>query len=227
LAEAGEQAVQTIFRCTSRFERLARAKGFCLVAGLDEAGRGSLYGPVYAAAVILDCERPVRGLNDSKQLDPDTRETLATRIRDRARCWSVARAEAAEIDRINIYQASRLAMKRALDTLSLQPDFLLVDALVLDTQIAQRSIIHGDARSHSIAAASILAKVDRDAFLRTLDEVHPEYGLGKHKGYSTPEHLRALELYGPLPEHRYSYEPVRRAAGLDPEQLVLFAEVAQ
>jgi ribonuclease HII len=223
LSERTEPAVTPRFRCTSRLERMARKIGFRLIAGLDEAGRGSLFGPVFAAAVVLDPAHPVRGLNDSKQLDPDTRESLAVLIRRRACCWAVARAEAAEIDRINIYQASRLAMRRALEQLTPQPDFLLVDALRLDTLIPQRGVIHGDARSHSIAAASILAKVDRDACLREMDPLFPNYGLARNKGYSTPEHLRALDLHGPTSQHRFSYQPVRLAAGLD-SQLSLFAE---
>ena len=211
-----------VLRCTSRLERRAHRSGFCLVAGLDEAGRGCLFGPVFAAAVILDKQRPVRGLNDSKQLEPRRREILAKRIRERAVAWSVASVDAAEIDRINIYQASRLAMRHALQGLTTQPDFLLVDALVLDTPIPQRSIIHGDALSHSIAAASILAKVDRDASMAEWDRLYPQFGFPSHKGYSTPEHLRALAEHGPTPHHRFSYEPVRIAAGID-VQLGLFA----
>ena len=195
------------------------------MAGLDEAGRGSLFGPVFAAAVILDRDRPVRGLNDSKQLEPERREELALRIRERAVGWSVGRAEANEIDRLNIYQASRLAMKRALQQLQPAPDFLLVDALVLDTGIDQRSVIHGDALSHSIAAGSILAKVDRDACMREWDALYPEFGFACHKGYSTPQHLKALSTHGPTPHHRFSYQPVREAAGID-VQLELFAEAS-
>jgi ribonuclease HII len=191
---------------------------------LDEAGRGSLFGPVFAAAVILDSERPIRGLNDSKQLDPDTRERLYDRILERAVAWAVARAEATEIDRINIYQASRLAMKRALEVLAPRPDFLYVDALRLETAIEQRPLIHGDALCRSIAAASILAKVARDRAMVACDEAFPGYGLARHKGYATPEHLRALSELGPTPEHRRTYEPVRVAAGLAPQQARLFEE---
>jgi ribonuclease HII len=209
-------------RCSDRYERQARTLGFVLIAGLDEAGRGSLFGPVYAAAVILDRARPIRGVNDSKLLEPDVRERLYDRIVDRALAWSVARAEAAEIDRINIYQASRLAMKRALEGLAPQPDYLFVDALSLDTRIEQRPLIHGDARCRSIAAASILAKVSRDREMAACDETFPGYGLARHKGYTTPEHLRALAELGPSPEHRLTYEPVRLAAGLTPRQSELF-----
>jgi ribonuclease HII len=197
-------------QCSSRIERALARQGYQRIAGLDEAGRGSLFGPVYAAAVILDPKRPVRGLNDSKLLPPEQRTLLAERIRERAQAWSVASADAVEIDRMNIYQAARLAMKRALDLLAPPPDYLLVDALTLDTSIPQRGIIHGDALSFSIAAASILAKVERDACMERWDDVYPQFGLRRHKGYACAEHLRALEAHGPTPQHRRSYEPVRR-----------------
>ena len=180
-----------------------------------------MFGPVCAAAVILDPERPIRGLNDSKQLEPQRRAVLASRIRERALAWAVEFVDARTIDRINILQASRLAMKQALDKLCLQPDYLLVDAVRVDSLIEQLPLIHGDARSFSIAAASILAKVDRDAVLAGFDREFPGYGLARNKGYSTPDHLRALAERGPTPLHRYSYAPVRIAAGLEPEQLTL------
>jgi ribonuclease HII len=205
-------------RCDSRFEGEARARGFLRIAGVDETGRGSLFGPVFAAAVILSPDQPIRGLNDSKQLDPETRERLARQIRATARAWSVAFADAGEIDRINILEASRLAMKRAVEQLSPPPDFLLVDAVSIDLPVPQRSLIKGDARCRSIAAASILAKVDRDACLREWDDKYPQYGLGENKGYSTPDHLRALAVHGPSPEHRATFEPVRRL--LDPQLLL-------
>lgn len=182
------------------------------MAGLDEAGRGCLFGAVYAAAVILPCPTPIRGLNDSKQLTPEVRETLAARIRERAVAYAVSTASAEEIDRINIYQASRLAMKRALEALAVAPAYLLVDALKLDTLIPQLPLIHGDARSISIAAASILAKTERDRAMLEWDRRFPEYGLSRHKGYGTPEHLRALAQHGPTPHHRMTYEPVQRYA---------------
>lgn len=193
------------------------------MAGLDEAGRGCLFGPVCAAAVILDPERPIRGLNDSKQLEPPRRRVLAGRIRERALAWAVEFVDARTIDRINILQASRLAMKQALEKLGVQPDYLLVDAVRVDSPIEQLPLIHGDARSFSIAAASILAKVDRDAAMAAFDLDFPGYGLASNKGYSTPDHLRALAGLGPTPLHRYSYAPVRLAAGLEPAQLPLFA----
>ncbi len=197
------------FRCEATLERELCARGFHAVAGVDEVGRGALFGPVVAAAVILSPERPVRGLNDSKLLDPERREVLAGRIRERAAAWAVAAVDAATIDCINIYQASRVAMRMAVSRLSPAPDFLLIDAVAIDLPLPQRPLIKGDARCHAIAAASIVAKVYRDACMRVWDQVFPEYGLASHKGYSTPEHLRALRELGPTPLHRLSFEPVR------------------
>jgi ribonuclease HII len=197
------------------FERAARQEGFRLIAGADEAGRGALFGPVFAAAVILSEDAPVRGVRDSKQLDAARREELAVKIRERAVAWAVAVSEAGEIDRINILQASRLAMRRAIEQLMPGPDYLLIDAVEVELPLPQRAIIHGDALCPSIAAASILAKVDRDACMRHWDTVYPQYGLARHKGYPTAEHLDALARHGPTPHHRMSYQPVR--------QLPLFA----
>jgi ribonuclease HII len=197
------------YRCEGTLERELRARGFEAVAGVDEVGRGSLFGPVVAAAVILSPARPVRGLNDSKQLEAERREVLAGRIRERALSWAVAAIDAATIDSINIYQASRRAMEAAVLRLRPAPDFVLVDALSLSIATPQRALIKGDARCHAIAAASIIAKVWRDECMRHWDEVFPEYGLARHKGYFTPEHAKALEELGPTPLHRLSYEPVR------------------
>lgn len=197
---------------TSRYERAARKAGYRVIAGLDEAGRGSLFGPVFAAAVVLDPERPIRGLDDSKALLPERREVLAVRIHERALAWSVGAADAFEIDRVNIYQASLLAMKRALAGLTATCDYLLLDAVKLDVPVEQKPLIHGDALSFSIAAASILAKTHRDAALVEWDRVFPEYCLASNKGYSTPDHLRALERLGPTTLHRFSFEPVRSAS---------------
>ena len=197
------------FRCEATLERELRARGFHTVAGVDEVGRGALFGAVVAAAVILSPERPVRGLNDSKLLEPERREVLAERIRERAVAWAVAAVDAATIDAINIYQASRLAMRMAVARLRPAPDFLLVDAVPIDLAVPQRSLIKGDARCHAIAAASIVAKVYRDGLMRVWDEVFPAYGLASHKGYSTPEHCQALRQFGPTPLHRLSFEPVR------------------
>ena len=196
-------------RCEATLERELRARGFRAVAGVDEVGRGALFGPVFAGAVILDPGRPVRGLNDSKLLEPERREVLAERIRERALACAVAAVDAGTIDFVNIYQASRMAMRMAVNRLNPAPDFLLVDAVHIDLPLPQRGLIKGDARCHAIAAASILAKVERDACMRVWDEIFPAYGLAAHKGYSTPEHYQALEQYGPTPLHRLSFEPVR------------------
>lgn len=208
------------FRCVGTWERRARAEGYAAVAGVDEAGRGSLFGPVFAAAVVLSPDRPVRGLRDSKLLDAARRAELAPLIRQRAAAWAVACSDAGEIDRVNIYQASRLAMRRAVLALRPPCDYLLVDAVSVDLPLPQRNLIHGDARVQSIAAASILAKVARDACLDAWDAAYPEYGFARHRGYATPEHIEALERHGPTPVHRFSYEPVRaRARFLAPDDL--------
>src|ERR1700722_11501507 len=195
-------------RCTLRFEKDAWASGARLVAGVDEVGRGSLFGCVVAAAVILDPAYRVRGLRDSKLLPPQRREVLAKRIREHAVAWAVAAVDAAAIDQINIYHASRAAMREAVMLLARAADHLLVDALRLDCEQPQVAIIHGDAISASIAAASILAKVERDRMMCEWDAVFPAYGLASHKGYSTPQHLAALLEYGPTPLHRQSFAPV-------------------
>src|SRR5580700_6167642 len=166
--------------CSSRFERIARGQGWLRIAGLDEAGRGSLFGPVFAAAVILNPKRRIVGLDDSKKLTSERRDTLAARIREHALAWCVAQSDARRIDAWNIYQASRQAMTEAVLRLSIQPDFLLVDAMHLDLLIEQKSLIKGDARSVSIAAASILAKVERDTRMEEWDAVYPQYGLARH-----------------------------------------------
>jgi len=196
---------------TSRHERAFRRAGYRAIAGLDEVGRGALFGPVFAAAVILDPDKQIRGLDDSKQLTPERRGILAHRIRERAQCWAVAAADAFEIDHWNILQASRLAMGRAIERLP-QCDCLLVDAVHLDLPLPQKALIHGDALCFSIAAASILAKVARDAALEAWDAVFPQYGFKDNKGYGTPEHLAALERLGPTALHRFSFEPVRNAS---------------
>jgi ribonuclease HII len=195
-------------RCSSWFERRAQRQGYARIAGVDEVGRGALFGPVFAAAVILDPRKRIRGLRDSKVLTPEKRERLAVEIRRRAVAWSVAGVEAEEIDRINIHQASRLAMRKAVLGLCPAAQFALVDALRLDLDLPQLPIIGGDALSISVAAASIVAKVERDALMREWDRVYPEYGLARNKGYSTPTHKEALQRLGPTPLHRRSYLPV-------------------
>jgi len=195
-------------RCTLRYEKRAWASGARLVAGVDEVGRGSLFGCVVAAAVILDPTYRVRGLRDSKLLPAERREVLAQRIREHAIAWAVAAVDVARIDQINIYHASRAAMREAVLRLTPAADHLLVDALKLDCDVPQNAIIHGDALSASIAAASILAKVERDRMMCDWDAVFPAYGLASHKGYSTPKHLAALRELGPTPMHRQSFAPV-------------------
>jgi ribonuclease HII len=197
--------------CCTRFERAARKLGWLRIAGLDEAGRGALFGPVVAAAVILNPKRRIVGLDDSKKLVAERRGELAPRIREHALAWSVAEIDAQRIDAWNIYQASRQAMTAALNQLSILPDYLLLDAIKLDVLIEQKSLIHGDARSVSIAAASILAKTHRDARLQEWDAVYPQYGLARHKGYATADHLEALRQHGPSPLHRHSFAPVRES----------------
>ena len=194
--------------CTLKFEKLARQSGARMIAGVDEVGRGSLFGPVVAAAVILDPSYRIRGLRDSKLLLAERREVLAERIREHAIAWAIAAVDAARIDQINIYQASRVAMRQAVISLQPGPDHLLIDAMRLDCELPQRAIIHGDALSASIAAASILAKVERDRMVREWDPVFPVYGLASNKGYSTPHHLAALRQHGPSPLHRQSFAPV-------------------
>jgi len=199
-------------RCSSRFEREARKCGWQRIAGLDEVGRGSLFGPVMAAAVILDPKRRIVGLDDSKKLPAQRREVLSLRIREYALAWAIAEVDARRIDAWNIYQASRQAMSAALAQLKISPDYLLLDAMQLDVLVEQKSLIHGDTLSISIAAASIIAKVERDHRMAEWDAVYPQYGLAQHKGYATPEHLAALRSYGPSPHHRFSFAPVRDAS---------------
>jgi len=217
------------WKCQGNLEQELRARGYELIAGADEVGRGSLFGAVVAAAVILSPGAPIRGLNDSKQIEPERREVLAERIRERAVAWAVAAVDAATIDRINIYEASRLAMKTAVRQLSPAADFVLVDAVPLDLSLPQQPLIQGDERCHAIAAASIVAKVYRDQMMREWDRFYPEYGLANHKGYHAPEHMAAIRKYGPTPLHRLSFEPVRRYALFSPlakaRQMEMFAAV--
>lgn len=195
--------------CSAELELALHREGYVRVAGLDEAGRGCLFGPVYAAAVILAADRRIAGLADSKTLPAERRESLATEIRAAAVAWAVASATAEEIDRVNIREASRLAMARAAAALDPAPDYLLIDALTVDLPLPQQALIKGDARVEAIAAASILAKTARDARLRELDLEFPGYGFAKHKGYGTGEHLAALDRLGVTTQHRRSFAPVR------------------
>jgi ribonuclease HII len=209
---------------------MARLQGWLRIAGVDEAGRGALFGPVVAAAVILDPARRIPGLDDSKKLSPARRAVLSERIRERARAWAVAQVESSRIDAWNILEASRQAMVQAISKLGVAPDYLLLDAISLALPQEQKPLIHGDARSFSIAAASILAKVERDHLLEQWHAVYPQYNLARNKGYGTPDHLAALRLHGPTPQHRFSYAPVREAkcwaARASQQPLPLDAEIS-
>jgi len=207
-ASAAKLRLLKKLRCTLNFEKRAWTAGAQHVAGVDEVGRGSLFGPVVAAAVILDPAYRIRGLRDSKLLPAERREELALRIRQHCIAWAVAAVDSARIDQINIYQASRLAMLHAVQQLAPAASYLLVDAVRLDCELPQQPIIHGDALSASIAAASIIAKVERDRMISAWDPVFPMYGLASNKGYCTPYHLAALREHGPSPLHRQSFSPV-------------------
>ena len=213
-----------------RFEIELWDQGFNFIAGVDEAGMAPLAGPVIAAAVILPRHYKLRRLNDSKQiLDMAVRDELACQIKQNAVVWSVGRAEVEEIDTLNIYHAGLLAMRRAVEGLTLQqPDFVLVDARrIPHCSTPQRGIIKGDTLSASIAAASIIAKTTRDALMAEFDSVHPGYNFATHKGYPTPEHCRLLKELGAAPIHRRSFARVREVLGLDPIQNELFEEKAE
>lgn len=215
-------------KCTQRFEKLAWAAGAKFIAGVDEVGRGSLFGPVVAGAVILPADYRIKGLRDSKLLDAPTREKLAARIKEHAIAWAVAAVDVARIDQLNIYWASLLAMREAIAQLAPAPDHLLLDAVRLDwpcaeTPCPQTKIIHGDALSISIAAASIVAKVERDAMIRRWGPVYPEYDLASNKGYRSPKHIAALKQHGPTPLHRLSFAPVWMCSSV-PQEVFGFME---
>lgn len=186
------------------------------IAGVDEAGRGPLIGAVVAAAVILDPARPIEGLNDSKKLTEKKREKLFVEIQEKALAWCIAEASAAEIDEINILQASLLAMRRAVEGLSIQPDKVLVDGNKEPTglQMSCEAVVGGDALYQEISAASILAKVARDRQMVLLDQRYPHYGFAKHKGYPTKAHFEAIGIHGVIDEHRRSYAPVKKVLAL-------------
>jgi ribonuclease HII len=206
-----------------RYENELYASGVLHVAGVDEVGMSPLAGPVCAAAVILPVGYKLVGVDDSKKLDASERERLAEILRRDAVAWAIGEATPEEIDRINIYHAGLLAMRRAIEGLDPRPEHVLVDARRLkDVPLPQTPIIHGDAESFSIAAASIVAKVHRDALMVELDRQHPGYGFAKHKGYPVKKHYEALERLGVTPVHRRSFGPVKKALGLLPEQRELF-----
>jgi ribonuclease HII len=200
--------------CSDAPEQALRYFGARMIAGVDEVGRGALFGPVVAAAVILPKAMNTlarAGLTDSKQLTREDRERLDKKIRRMAVCVSVFEVDAETIDRVNIYQATRIAMLEAILGLTCPPDHLLIDAMRVDHPCPQTKLIYGDSLSLSIAAASVVAKVHRDGLMRKLDAVHPQYGLAAHKGYATPEHRRALKAHGPCELHRRSFAPCRAA----------------
>ncbi len=198
--------LQEKYRSMSEYENEARSQGIVLVAGMDEAGRGPLAGPVVAAAVILDPENPVYGVDDSKKLSPKKRAALKDEIEEKAISVGVGIVDVETIDSINILEATKLAMKKAVEALDPQPQLLLIDAVQLkDISVQQRSIIKGDALSVSIAAASIIAKETRDEMLKAYDELYPEYGFASHKGYGTKQHMDAIRNLGPLPIHRKTF----------------------
>ena len=189
-----------------------------IICGVDEAGRGPLAGPVYAAAVILDSRKPIRGIADSKLLTPEQRDTLTIIIKRRAVSWAVASASVEEIDTLNILRASLLAMRRAVEALSVQPEEAIVDGNQAPTlSMFCTTLVGGDRLHRSISAASILAKTARDAELVLLDACYPQYGFAQHKGYGTPQHLRALRIHGPCAIHRRTFSPVaQRMLDLEP-----------
>lgn len=190
---------------------MPKPEKMALICGVDEAGRGPLAGPVVAAAVILDPDRPIEGLADSKKLSAARREVLAQSIKTHALSWAVAQADVEEIDRLNILQATLLAMERAVGALLLKPDQVLVDGHQLPRLVLpMRAIVRGDATEPAISAASILAKTTRDATLLELDRLHPDYGFARHKGYPTAQHVEAIKRYGVLDVHRRSFSPVAR-----------------
>lgn len=210
----------------SLMEKKAFQEGYHFIAGLDEVGRGPIAGPVVAAAVILPQGFLLPGVNDSKQLSSTKRQKLAGEIKDGALAWSIAAINPPYLDRINILNATRQAMGLAVKHLTLQPDYLLIDALKLkDIPIPQSAVIKGDSLSISIACASIIAKVERDELMRNMDMVFPGYNFSRHKGYATREHLEHLFAQGPCPLHRVSFEPVKSiVAGPGTQQASLFAD---
>lgn len=211
-AQAAKQRHLRGLICGDEYECEARSMGAKAIAGVDEVGRGCLFGPVVAAAVILPEKVELPGLRDSKQLKQAERERLDAEIRRVAVTIAIGHADAATIDAINIRRATHRAMLLAIAQLVPGPDFLLIDAERLDTPCMQRGIVYGDSVSISIAAASVIAKVYRDAWMQAYDREYPQYGLASHKGYGTVAHLRALQEHGPTPLHRMTFAPVRECA---------------
>lgn len=192
-----------------KYEKELYEKNISLIAGVDEVGRGPLVGPVVAAAVILPKNYELLGLTDSKKLSEKKRDAFYEILQTDAIAIGVGVISAKIIDEVNIYEASKLAMKEALSNLKIKPEYVLIDAMPLDLDVDSTSIIHGDALSLSIAAASVIAKVTRDKMMYDLDKIYPEYGFAKHKGYPTKQHLQAIKKYGVLDNYRFSYKPVK------------------
>lgn len=191
-------------------------QGFNLIAGVDEVGRGPLVGDVVTAAVILDPNNPIEGLNDSKKLSEKKRLALLPEIKQKALAWSVGRCSPHEIDELNILQATMVAMQRAVAGLELQPDFVLIDGnRCPQLPMQSQAVVKGDLRVAEISAASIIAKVVRDQEMEELDKQHPEFGFAKHKGYPTKAHFEAIEKHGVIDQHRKSFKPVKRALGIE------------
>jgi ribonuclease HII len=210
-------------RALLAFETVLWDQGVERIGGVDEAGVGTLAGPVVAAAVILPRDLRPRGLDDSKQLDARARERLCAEVKAGAVAWAVGEASAEEVDALNVYRAGLLAMRRAVEGLAVPPEHLLVDARrIPEVAVPQQGIIKGDAKSLSIAAASVVAKVTRDALMLEAEARHPGYGFARHKGYGAPEHLEALRRLGPCELHRRTFAPVREALGGGPVQRELF-----
>ncbi|MBN3572503.1 ribonuclease HII [Vibrio neptunius] len=191
-------------------------QGYRLIAGVDEVGRGPLVGDVVTAAVILDPNNPIEGLNDSKKLTEKKRLALLPEIKEKALAWSVGRCSAEEIDQLNILQATMVAMQRAIEGLDVKPDFALIDGnRVPQLNMDAQAVVKGDMRVAEISAASIIAKVVRDQEMEELDKLHPRFGFAKHKGYPTKAHFEAIEQHGVTDQHRKSFKPVKKALGLD------------
>lgn len=206
MARLTQEELMQRYRAMSAFEEEAFEKGYVHIAGIDEAGRGPLAGPVVAAAVILDPQVPIPGVNDSKKLSEKKRAELMPLIQKQALAWGIGIVDEKVIDEINILEATKLAMRQAVHALAVTPDLLLIDALRLpDLAIPQEDIIKGDAKSVSIAAASILAKETRDQIMREMDARYPGYGFAQHKGYGTKDHIQAIRTLGPCEIHRRSF----------------------
>ena len=189
--------------------------GYSLIAGVDEVGRGPLVGDVVTAAVILDPNQPIAGLTDSKKLSEKKRLALFPEIQQKALAWSIGRCSAQEIDQLNIFQATMLAMQRAVAGLAIQPDLVLIDGNKVPTlPMAAQAVVKGDLRVAQISAASIIAKVVRDQEMEALDKIYPQFGFAQHKGYPTKAHFAAIEQHGVIDQHRRSFAPVKRALGL-------------